>query len=196
MSNTAGLKTLRGINVYSQYVYSIRTLLSELKGKEVVIQSNNIYPVAYLFRHSLELGIKLLIVISGGKFNFTHNIFELKEIFISFLKIDNNTEISILFSKQQKSTLEFNIKEKFEDSNAELILKFENFNLTPFVKLLDKYFDNDVYNTRFRYGEDDITFVQKTARYEEISKDILILDELIILFNFLILARLDEIKEI
>jgi len=188
---------LNQIDVFSQYVSATGYLLKNLEDVDENLRPNKIYPIAYLFRHSLELGIKLLIYQFSGKYQTGHDVVALRERLVAIIN-DSGGDITLVMNEQQRISAEVALGTSeliHGQTIQEWIDRFNNFNLSTFLELSDKYFDNDPQNTRFRYSEYDVTYQHKADRYKEILNDVNLLRDLSVFLHIIMLGAIVNLKE-
>jgi hypothetical protein len=189
---------LNQIYVFGQYVLATKCLFKDLESKTERDRPNHIYPIAYLFRHSLELGIKLLIQQLSGEYIAGHDIGILRKRCVAIIDDKSNESTILVLNEQQRAAIEveFGGSEEINGiTKQEWFEKFTNYNLSVFLELLDKYLDDDAYNTRFRYSDSDISYAEKVSRYIEIQSDINTLHDLMVFLNMAMFTAVVDLKE-
>jgi hypothetical protein len=145
---------------YSQYVKATEMLLVEFNKKDSqVFQSERVYnPIVYLFRHTLELGAKLItFTLFDKKAKYDHDRIdenfwllsddEVKKIYKNFTKEDDVSH-SISFTDSQ-----YDLIKKISTVNN-ISRERVKFDVNEFMLLLNAYDDKkDRKNTKYRYGE-------------------------------------------
>ncbi len=188
---------LNQIDVFSQYVSATEYLLKNLEKIEESQRLNGIYPIAYLFRHSLELGIKLLIYQLSGKYQTGHNLISLRKKLVAVINDRDGEDITLVMNEQQRIFAEVSFgKHRLIHGQTipESVNRFNNFNLSIFLELTDKYFDKDPQNTRFRYSQYDVTYQHKADRYKEILNDVNLLRDLSIFLHIIMLGAVVKLS--
>ena len=174
-------------NIFRQYLTALKILD---KSEEVDLVK------IYIFKHTLELGVKLLLKNLSGEKNKVHDLQIIKNRLLEEINKLSKDSLSGRFVINDSLTHYLN---EFGNSNNINVGGFINYikeiKIEEIVGLCDRYQrDDDKHSTRYRYSNDTITYNEKKDILDSIKKDIETLDKMYYLFYSIFLSGIKHLR--